>query len=72
MIVAICFGAACGTLVGALQPVLLGMGSFNAVPILTGEYTLVGASMGFALVNYVRFRQRILRRVKQATRQDTV
>lgn len=70
MIVAVCFGAACGTLIGALQPVLLGLGSFNAVPILTGEYTLVGASMGFALANYVRFRRRLLRRVKESSRQD--
>ncbi|MBT9584997.1 hypothetical protein IV102_16760 [bacterium] len=70
MIVAVCFGAACGTLMGALQPVLLGLGSFNAVPILTGEYTLVGASMGFALANYVRFRRRLLKRVREASRQD--
>ena len=72
MIVAICFGAGCGTLVGALQPLILGLGGFNAIPILTGEYTLVGAAMGFALANYARFRQRILRRVEQAARPDQV
>lgn len=66
----ICVGAACGTLVGALQPVLMGMGGFNAVPILTAEYSLVGGGVGFALFNYLRFRRRVLQRVEEATRTD--
>ena len=69
---AVCLGAACGTLVGALQPLILGIGPFNGVPILTGEYTMVGAAIGFALANYVRFRKRIVRRVHQAARHDPV
>lgn len=70
MIRFICIGGACGTLVGALQPVLMGMGDFNAIPILTAEYSLVGGATGFAIFNYLRFRRRLLKRVEEATRQD--
>jgi len=71
MIFALCIGAACGTLLGALQPIINHTGPFNAVPILTAEYTVVGACMGFCLWNYGRMRQRLLQRVREATHQDS-
>lgn len=72
MIFFMCIGAAGGTLLGALQPIIMGSGPFNSVPILTAEYTLVGGSLGFALWNYGRLRKRIMRRVMEATHQDNV
>lgn len=72
MIFFMCVGAAAGTLLGALQPVISGTGPFNAIPILTAEYTLVGGSLGFALWNYSRLRRRLIQRVIQATHQDNV
>ena len=71
MIFALCIGAACGTLLGALQPLINHTGPFNAVPILTAEYTVVGACMGFCLWNYGRMRQRLLQRVREAAHQDS-
>ena len=72
MIFALCIGAACGTLLGALQPLINHTGPFNAVPILTAEYTVVGACMGFCLWNYGRMRKRLMQRVMEATHQDNV
>ncbi len=72
MIAAVCIGAACGILAGALQPMFLGLGGFNAAPFLTAKFALVGATIGFVLCNYGRFRQRIMRRVQQASRPDPV
>ena len=72
MIFFMCIGAAVGPLLGAAQPLISGTGAFNGVPILTAEYTLVGGSLGFALWNYGRLRQRLLRRVMEATHQDNV
>jgi len=72
MIFLVCIGAACGTLLGALQPLIHHSGKFNSVPILTAEYTLVGACLGFTLWNYGRLRKRIMRRVLDATHQDNV
>lgn len=59
-------GAAAGLLLGSVYPVMLGLGGFNAVPALTAEYTLVGGTLGFAVSNYLGFRQRILRRIAQS------
>jgi hypothetical protein len=59
-------GAAAGLLLGALYPMMLGLGGFNAVPALTAEYGLVGGTLGFAVSNYLGFRQRILRRIAQS------
>ena len=70
MIPFLCIGAACGTLLGALQPLINHTGPFNSVPILTAEYTLVGGCLGFCLWNYSRLRKRLLQRVMEASRQD--
>lgn len=67
-----CVGAALGIFVGAMQPVMLGLGSFNAVPVLTAEFALVGATMGYALSNYLAFRQRIIKRVQTQEKRDIV
>ncbi|MBS2035080.1 hypothetical protein JST97_08825 [bacterium] len=72
MIFFMCIGAAAGTLLGALQPILSGTGAFNGVPILTAEYTLVGGTLGFALWNYSRLRKRLMQRVMEVTHQDNV
>ncbi len=70
MIPFVCIGAAVGTLLGALQPIINATGGFNAVPVLTAEYTLVGGCLGFCLWNYGRMRQRLIQRVREATHQD--
>lgn len=60
------FGAAVGVLLGASYPVFSSGGAFNAVPALTAEYGLVGATLGFTLSNYLAFRQRIQRRIAES------
>ena len=72
MIFFLCIGAAFGTLLGALQPLIYHTGGFNSVPVLTAEYTLVGGSLGFCLWNYGRMRKRLLQRVREATHADDV
>lgn len=62
------FGGAAGLLLGAVYPMMLGVGGFNAVPVLTAEYALVGGTLGFAVSNYLGFRRRILARVAQSQR----
>lgn len=59
-------GACVGMLIGALYPLQIPGGSFNAVPVLTFEYTLVGAMMGFVVSNYLGFRQRLKRRIEES------
>lgn len=59
-------GAAAGLLLGSVYPMMLGLGGFNAVPVLSAEYALVGGTLGFAISNYLGFRQRILRRIAQS------
>lgn len=64
------FGAAAGVLLGASYPVWFAGQPFNAVPVLTLEYGLVGASLGFAISNYLGFRQRLLQRIAESQRSD--
>lgn len=59
-------GAVVGALIGALYPLQIPGGSFNGVPVLTFEYTLVGATMGFVVSNYLGFRQRLKRRIEES------
>jgi hypothetical protein len=63
-------GAAGGMLLGALYPLIAGLGSFNAVPILTAEYSVVGATLGFVISNYLGFRQRVLQAARRQQRHD--
>lgn len=59
-------GGLLGLALGAFYPVLAGRGEFNAVPVLTAEYGLVGGSLGFAVSNYLAFRRRLLARIQQS------
>lgn len=59
-----CCGAAATLLLGACYPLMMGTGAFNSSPALTAQYGLIGSTLGFAVANYLRFRRRILARIR--------
>lgn len=56
-------GALLGGLGGYWYPTFLGYSEAAVARIFALEYALAGATLGFAISNYLAFRQRVLKRI---------